>query len=51
MQLANPGVPPDIVGAFVDYDDIGAIAKDGSFVYQGASVGENPYVGMYTSYQ
>lgn len=49
LQLANAGVPPDVVGAFVDYDDMGAIATDGSFIYQGASGGESPYVGKYLS--
>lgn len=59
LQLATPGTPPDVVGSFVDILNVGAanilnvgaIAADGSIVYQYAVVGETPLVGRYLSHQ
>ncbi len=51
LQLANSGPPPDVVGVWVDDSDVGAIATDGSFIYQSATIGQAPYIGRYLSYQ
>lgn len=55
MQLAHPGPAPDCVGVFVGDLDVGAIAADAAFVYQGASnaksIGDSIYTGRYLSYQ
>ncbi|KAL0030290.1 hypothetical protein WJX77_007668 [Trebouxia sp. C0004] len=51
VQLANSGPPPDVVGVWVDDSDVGAIAMDGSFIYQSATIGQAPYIGRYLSYQ
>ena len=51
-QLANAGVPPDLVGAFVSDTDMGSIGIDGSFIYQDAgSDGGGAYTGRYLSYE
>ena len=51
LQLASSGPPPDVVGVWVDDSDVGAIATDGSFIYQSATIGQAPYIGRYLSYQ
>lgn len=51
LQFPTPGPAPDIVGVWVDDVDIGAISVDGSFIYQSAIIGENPYIGRYLSHQ